>query len=97
MVVDDFIPCKDGRIIFSHAHDNELWVMLLEKAWAKIHGSYARIIGGQAHETLRDLTGAPAWEYLTSEEDTWEKIYKADKKKHIMAAGVSAENQEQAA
>jgi calpain-15 len=46
VVVDDYIPCKDGRIVFSHAHDNELWVMLLEKAWAKIHGNYARIIGG---------------------------------------------------
>ena len=70
--------------------------MLLEKAWAKIHGSYERIIGGQAHETLRDITGAPAFEYLSSDELTWQRILDADQKGYMMAAGVSAENQEQA-
>ena len=36
-----------------------MWVQLLEKAWAKICGSYARIIGGLTEEALRVLTGAP--------------------------------------
>lgn len=66
--------------------------MLLEKVWAKLHGNYARIIGGQAHETLRDLTGAPGFEFMTSDEETWERIKDADLKKHIMAAGVSTDN-----
>ena len=78
IVVDDYIPCKNKKVIFSHAHGNELWVILLEKAWAKIHGSYERIIGGQAHETLRDITGAPAWEYLSSDEQTWDRILEGD-------------------
>ena len=38
--------------------------VVLEKAWAKIHGSYERIEAGQAHLTMRDLTGAPAYEYF---------------------------------
>ena len=46
VVIDDFIPCKNGEPIFSKANGNELWVILLEKAWAKLHGSYERIIGG---------------------------------------------------
>ena len=46
IVLDDFVPCKDHRPCFSSANGNELWVILLEKAWAKLHGSYARIISG---------------------------------------------------
>jgi|TARA_B110000305_G_C19431785_1_gene636589 hypothetical protein len=44
-------------------------VILLEKAWAKLHGSYERIIGGMAHYTFRDLTGAPAYEYSLNPDD----------------------------
>ena len=45
----------------SKAHGNELWVILIEKAYAKLHGSYERISGGQTHEALRDMTGAPSF------------------------------------
>ena len=49
VVVDSYIPCRNGKFIFSSANGNELWVIILEKAWAKLHGSYERIIGGQSH------------------------------------------------
>ena len=36
--VDDFIPLNDGQPIFSRCKDeNEVWVMLMEKAYAKLH------------------------------------------------------------
>ena len=44
--VDDFIPCKHHEPCFARAHGNELWVLIAEKAWAKIHGSYERVEGG---------------------------------------------------
>ena len=97
VLVDNQIPCTEGQSgqpMFSSANENELWVLILEKAWAKLHGSYERIIGGQAHQTLRDLTGAPGFEYETSEEDAWDKILDAEKKDFIMAAGVPAEDAE---
>lgn len=94
VVVDSYIPCRDGEFIFSSANGNELWVIILEKAWAKLHGSYERIIGGQSHQTLRDLTGAPAFEHLTTEDDIWDRVLDADQRNYIMAAGVPDGNEE---
>jgi len=61
VVVDDYFPCKPGEDFpaFSKAHGNELWVMLLEKAWAKLNGCYEHIIMGHPAEALRAITGAP--------------------------------------
>ena len=78
VVVDDYIPCwKDGAA-FSKAHGNELWVILLEKAWAKLHGSYERIEAGFAENVLRDLTGAPTEVIETSDETLWDRVQQAD-------------------
>lgn len=72
----------------------------MEKAWAKVHHSYHRIIGGQCHETFRDVTGAPSWELMSKPtegpDDIWDKILEGEKKDYIMAAGVSQKDQEDA-
>jgi hypothetical protein len=60
VTVDDYFPCTaDGGPIFSRSHGNELWVLLLEKAYAKIHGNYYTLRGGFANEGMMDLTGSP--------------------------------------
>lgn len=36
VTVDDYFPCyPEGEPLFARAHGNELWVMLLEKAYVK--------------------------------------------------------------
>jgi len=62
-------------------------VILLEKAWAKSHGNYDRIIGGTSSNTMRDLTGAPAYSLKTSQAGLWETILASDRATHCMAAG----------
>ncbi len=38
VLIDDYIPLHKGRPVFSSCHDiNEVWVMLMEKAYAKLH------------------------------------------------------------
>ena len=75
VVIDDHIPVENGVPAFSQAHGPELWVLILEKVWATIHGSYERIEAGQAHLTMRDLTGAPSYEYIIKDhEDMFEMI-----------------------
>lgn len=78
VVIDDYFPCDMNEPVFSHAHGNELWVMLLEKAWAKLHGSYERIEAGLAENVFRDLTGAPATVHYNDDDDLWERMLEAE-------------------
>ncbi|KAF7312318.1 Calpain catalytic domain-containing protein [Mycena indigotica] len=40
------------------ATEGETWVALFEKAYAKLHGDYAALQGGEACEAIEDMTGA---------------------------------------
>jgi len=90
VVMDDYIPCLDGAPCFSKANGNELWVIILEKAWAKLHGSYERIEAGFAHEVMRDLTGGPSYDMEVDEEGLFDKLLAYDKKDYMMAASAGS-------
>ncbi|KAJ7531630.1 hypothetical protein O6H91_14G051800 [Diphasiastrum complanatum] len=59
VVVDDWIPCEAaGKPAFATSRKkNELWVSILEKAYAKLHGSFEALEGGHVQDALVDLTG----------------------------------------
>ena len=62
VVIDDYFPVREGKIGFAQlSSKKEIWVMVLEKCWAKLYGSYANIIGGLPHEVLHAFSSAPVF------------------------------------
>jgi len=61
IIVDDLFPRRRGSsgLAFAKAKRQQLWVPLIEKAYAKAHGSYSAIEAGQVDEGLAAITGAP--------------------------------------
>jgi hypothetical protein len=95
--IDDQIPCRfDGKPLYSRAAASRhgdggcpAWPLLLEKAYAKLHGSYENlgsIVGVAMEDGVLDLTaaapmrlvrGEPWWEFLAKEGKLWAMLRQA--------------------
>jgi len=81
VLVDDLIPTRNDVPVFTYSKDNnEFWGALLEKAYAKIHGSYEALDGGNLSDALVDFTGGVS-ELISLESDTGVKLYDEDEQK----------------
>lgn len=66
----------------------EIWAMLIEKAWAKLHGTYCMTRKGSSISALPHLTGAPSLQYdhnfVEDLEKFWAIVKDASERKYIM-------------
>uniref|UniRef100_A0A669F087 Calpain catalytic domain-containing protein n=1 Tax=Oreochromis niloticus TaxID=8128 RepID=A0A669F087_ORENI len=90
VVIDDKLPTINGRLIFVHSKDpNEFWPALLEKAYAKVCGSYTDMTSGTPSEAMMDFTGGVhvCVQLSDTSSDVWGLICRAGKSNTLMGCG----------
>ena len=95
VVVDDRLPTRKGQLIYLRSVEkNEFWGALLEKAYAKLHGSYKALEGGLTIEAAVDFTGGiPELIDLDRTEYSRERLFyimtKADSRNAFMGCALT--------
>uniref|UniRef100_A0A3Q0R1T2 Calpain catalytic domain-containing protein n=1 Tax=Amphilophus citrinellus TaxID=61819 RepID=A0A3Q0R1T2_AMPCI len=90
VVIDDKLPTIDGRLVFVRSRDpTEFWPALLEKAYAKVCGSYTDMNAGTPAEALVDFTGGVhiCINLANPPPNLWEMMCRAGQTKSLMGCG----------
>ncbi|CAL8300719.1 unnamed protein product [Boreogadus saida] len=90
VVIDDKLPTIDGKLIFVRSKTpNEFWPALLEKAYAKVCGSYADMNAGTPSEALVDFTGGVhiCFQLDSAVPDLWNTMHRAAQSNSLMGCG----------
>jgi hypothetical protein len=87
VTVDDQVPCHNGgRPLFvSSRNSNELWPMILEKAFAKFVGGYEHLRGGQSLWAWQAMGICDKHAYLEERDDSTWNIFHNDVEKQRRA------------
>ena len=90
VTIDDRFPLVEGNSIFAAASpDGALWGILIEKAIAKIYGSYESIVGGDPSVAIEMLTGAPSERYHHTDKtalEVWDLIREAEANGNMLSS-----------
>lgn len=100
VIVDDFFVVHknfqyyENPFVFSSPNGKEMWVLILEKAWAKVNGGFTNIISGSAKDAMLALTGYNSetiYYESTKIDEIWEKLLEADQHNYFIACSTSQE------
>jgi len=85
VTIDDRIPLYGSRPIYSHCKDkNEIWVPLMEKAYAKLHRCYEVLDTGSLAAALSDLTGESTQIFNFDDAEIMRQIYNGQLWKQLL-------------
>ena len=77
MVIDEFLPCRlqNGKPapLFAKPLGEELWAVLLEKAFAKFCYSWGKLAGGDSWFALQAMTGFKSYVHWFMRDQRWKK------------------------
>jgi len=98
IMLDDYFPCSTNQeLLYSKPLTNELWFLLLEKAFAKLYGSYNEIRNVPICEALELMTSMPSSQQDMHELDSetlWNRLIEYDQKNYIVCAGTYSQDEE---
>ncbi|XP_037605083.1 calpain-1 catalytic subunit-like [Sebastes umbrosus] len=102
VVIDDHLPTLDKQLLSVHSKGgNEFWVPLLEKAYAKVCGSYADMNLGLPSEACKDFSGGLNMTYKLQEAHTaghdvelWNSLSRATGCRSMICCGTAQKGNE---
>jgi calpain-15 len=103
IIVDDYIPynTKFRCPEFAGKKTNNIWPILLEKAWAKVNGSYEDIVTGHTSESLGFFIPYPVIKYrheelkTNEEKQLWNTLQDSIENEYLIVATTNSEEEKE--